>query len=115
MFKKKKKDSISKIKDNTGRPKITLKSAVIRNDFLIFTVTLRLLLKRILSPKSSSGRKLMGLLLEHLRQFQRRQKKISRTLKSMPKKPPHTGNKTRDKRKSLTYHNYTALAFCAEL
>lgn len=49
-------DSISKIKENMDRPKITLKSAVIRNHFgnkffLIFIVFLKWLLKLVLGQK----------------------------------------------------------------
>lgn len=91
-------DNISKIKENMDRPKITLKSAAIRNHFgaeffLIFTVFLRWLLKLVWGTKISLSRKLMCLLLEHLHLFQRWQKRISRELKSIPKNSLHTGKK----------------------
>lgn len=60
--------------------------------FLIFTVFLTWLFKLILGPKLR--KKFMSLLLEHLHLFQRWQKRISRNLKSIPKKSPHTGKKT---------------------
>lgn len=94
--------------------------------FLIFTVFLMWHFKLIMGPKLCLGRKFMSLLLGHLHLFQRWQKRISRDLKSIPKKPPYTGEKKTNQTKKITkklqknprhwiYHNYTAVAIGAEL